>query len=137
MIAFEEPMIELTRQQQNLSALRHPQVGDRWLERGFQPAGVVRAVIFGRYVMVDLQSKPEIKYWSLAEYANHFKYKSMDATWADVERSPHPLTNRDALKQILYFFHRRWQQQWQALKGPFPKTFNILGLKVTLERTKR
>ena len=142
MIAFEETMIPLTRQQQNLSALRHPQVGDRWAERGYMPCGVVVLVFFGRYVWVDLQSRVnEQRFWNLDEYAAYYGYRSnSESTWADVERLAQAPNEKPTFEQLAYFFYQRFKSKWKKFKTQLakrPRVFKVFGWSLTLERVKR
>ena len=135
-------MIELTRQQQNLSALRHPQVGDRWAERGYIKCGGVMVVLFGRYVWVDLQSETnEKRFWNLDEYAAYYGYRSNNqATWADVERLAQAPNTKPTFEQIAYFFYQRYKAKWKLFKKQLdkqPKTLKVLGWTLTLQRAKR
>jgi hypothetical protein len=123
------------RQQQNLQALKRPQVGDTWAERKTQRAGVVLLVILRRYVLVDLQDGKEPRFWSLREYGNYYRYRSIrTATWCDVTRDASAVSSsHTALWQIARFFQQRWSRQLRTLFSRAPKSFQLAGWRFRAE----
>ncbi len=140
MVAFEESTLAMTREQQNMFALRKPRIGDKWHERVYLPAGEVELVLMDRYVVV-LLSEGDRRFWSLEEYADHYLYKhgSRDATWCDVTLSPvryEPL----ALEWYVYFFFNRWRQKWRSRMdrwGKVPRSLKLGRWTLKLERNAR